>query len=92
MTPAGTADTYLAREPSLVWTLADLGILNRDVAERNGEQWDHEIEHLNDLWRQADAAWRELPWRTRLRLSFSISDSPVSWKIRWRQEHDPWNL
>lgn len=80
--------TYTARDPGLVWTLHDLGLLDRESAERNERQWDVEWEHLEVLWMQAQDAWKELPLLTRLRLGFSPGQT--AWLIRWREEHDPW--
>ena len=81
-------ETYSAREPDLVWTLADLGILDRERAQQNEARWWVEWDHLEELWGQAEEAWKALPWLTRLKIGFK--DSPVQWKIRWRQQHDPW--
>jgi hypothetical protein len=81
-------ERYTAREPGLVWTLADLGIIDGDQAERNENRWWYEWDHLEELWAEAEQAWKALPLWTRLKLGFS--PGAFSWKVEWRRQNDPW--
>jgi hypothetical protein len=82
------AEKYQAREPDLVWTLADLGLLDRGTAERNQNRWMYEMEHLDSLWVQAETAWKELSWWNRVRIGFTRGS--FGWKLDWRRANDPW--
>jgi len=81
-------ERYTARQPDLVWTLHDLGLLDEETAERNDNRWHYEWGHLEQLWDDAERAWKQLSWWRRIRIG--VFPGKTDWKIEWRREHDPW--
>jgi len=83
-----TTEEYKAINVSLVWTLTELGLLDKETAERNDDRWRYELDHWEHIWALAEKAWEQLPWWRRLLIGFT--PGKVSWKIGWRRKHDPW--
>ena len=52
-----TTEEYKAINVSLVWTLTELGLLDKETAERNDDRWRYELDHWEHIWALAEKAW-----------------------------------